>query len=148
MSAPAGLFDGSGLAKSGVICYNTMDQKNKKPAARAGEDGMEDLLLQEARERGLADERGLYLAANVVADGKQLGRVWAFLNGSLLYLAELEFPAGLGDALLAVELRGAKATVQRFLVPLSLSLDTPQGRFEFKGFRGAKEWLAAVLAAC
>ena len=109
---------------------------------------MEDLLLQEARERGLADERGLYLAANVVADGKQLGRGWAFLNGSLLYLAELEFPAGLGDALLAVELRGAKATVQRFLVPLSLSLDTPQGRFEFKGFRGAKEWLAAVLAAC
>ena len=120
MSAPAGLFDGSGLAKSGVICYNTMDQKNKKPAARAGEDGMEDLLLQEARERGLADERGLYLAANVVADGKQLGRVWAFLNGSLLCLAELEFPAGLGDALLAVELRGAKATVQRFLVPIGL----------------------------
>ena len=69
-----------------------MDQKNKTPAARAGEDGMEDLLLQEARERGLADERGLYLAANVVADGKQLGRVWAFLNGSLLCLAELEFP--------------------------------------------------------
>ena len=47
-----------------------------------------------------------------------------------------------------MELRGAKASVQCFLVPLSLSLDTPQGRFEFKGFRGAKEWLAAVLAAC
>jgi hypothetical protein len=109
---------------------------------------MEDLLLQEARERGLADERGLYIAANVFIDGKQLGRVWAFLNGSLLYLAELELPAGLGEALRALELRGAKASVQRFLVPIGLSLDTPQGRFEFKGFRGAKEWLAAVLAAC
>ena len=52
------------------------DGSKKQKARGAGGGGaMEDLLLQEARERGLADERGLYLAANVVADGKQLGRV-------------------------------------------------------------------------
>ncbi len=104
--------------------------------------------METARERGLADERGLYLAANVFADGKQLGRVWAFLNGTLLTLAELDFPAGLGKSLRVVELRGAKAQVTRFLVPLALTLDTPQGRFEFKGFRDAKQWLAAEEAAC
>ena len=55
---------------------------------------MKDPILETARERGLADERGLYLAANVFADGKQLGRVWAFLNGTLLTPAELDFPCG------------------------------------------------------
>lgn len=108
----------------------------------------QDPILEEARARGLADERGLYLAANVFADGKQLGRVWVFLNGSLLTLAELDFPAGLGKSLRVVELSGAKAEVKRFLVPLALTLDTPQGRFEFKGFRDAKDWLTAVAAAC
>ncbi len=109
---------------------------------------MNDPVLEEARERGLVDGRGLYLAANVFADGKQLGRVWAFLNGSLLTLAELDFPAGLGKSLRVIELSGAKAEVRRFLIPLSLTLDSPQGRFEFRGFRDAKQWLAAVEAAC
>lgn len=109
---------------------------------------MNDPVLEEARERGLVDGRGLYLAANVFADGKQLGRVWAFLNGSLLTLAELDFPAGLGKSLRVVELSGAKAEVRRFLVPLSLTLDSPQGRFAFKGFRDAKQWLAAVEETC
>ena len=109
---------------------------------------MKDPILEEARERGLADERGLYIAANVFADGVQLGRVWVFLNETKLYLAELELPAGLGQSLRVIELAGAKPTVTRFLVPLVLTLESPQGRFEFKGFRGAKQWLAAVEAAC
>lgn len=109
---------------------------------------MKDPILEEAREQGLVDGRGLYIAANVFADGKQLGRVWVFLNGTKLVLAELEFPAGLGRSLRVVELTGAKAEVRRFLVPLSLTLDSPQGRFEFRGFRDAKQWLAAVEAAC
>lgn len=108
---------------------------------------MEDLLLREARERGLADRRGLYLAANVFADGTQLGRVWVFLNGTKLFLAELEFPAGLGKGLRVIELRGARPELQRFLLPIRLTLHTSQGRFEFTGFRGAKAWLAAVLEA-
>lgn len=106
---------------------------------------MNDPILREARERGLADERGLYIAANVFADGRQLGRVWVFLNEDKLYLAELEFPAGLGESLRVLELPGARAAVTRFLVPLALRLESPQGVFEFKGFRGAKAWLAAVL---
>ena len=109
---------------------------------------MKDPILEAALERGLVDERGLYIAANVFADGKQLGRVWAFLNGSLLYLAALEFPAGLGESLRVLELRGAKTTLARFLVPLSLRLETAQGVYEFKGFRGAGAWLAAVEEAC
>ena len=109
---------------------------------------MKDLLLEEARERGLADERGLYIAANVFDGETQLGRVWVFLNETKLYLAELLFPAGLGESLRVVELAGAKAQVTRFLVPLALTLETAQGRFEFKGFRDAKQWLAAVEAAC
>lgn len=108
----------------------------------------QDPILEEARERGLADERGLYIAANVFVDGKQLGRVWVFLNGTLLTLAELEFPAGLGESLRVIELSGAKAEVTRFLVPLALKLESPQGRFEFRGFRDAKDWLAAVETAC
>lgn len=109
---------------------------------------MKDPILEEARERGYLDERGLYIAANVFADGKQLGRVWVFLNGTKLVLAELDFPAGLGKSLRVVELSGAKAEVTRFFVPLVLNLESPQGRFEFKGFRDAKQWLAAVEAAC
>ncbi len=108
---------------------------------------MEDYLLQEAQARGIVDDRGLYLAANVFADGTQLGRVWAFLNGTKLFLAELEFPAGLGKSLQVIELRGARPELQRFLLPLRLTLNTPQGRFEFTGFRGAKAWLNAVLEA-
>ena len=107
-----------------------------------------DPILQEARERGLADERGLYIAANAVVDGKQLGRVWVFLNETKLVLAELEFPAGLGKGLLVIELSGARAEVTRFLIPLALKLESPQGRFEFTGFRDAKQWLAAVESAC
>ena len=76
---------------------------------------MNDPILQEALERGLADKRGLYIS-----------------------------PAGLGESLRVIELPGAKAAVQRFLVPLSLRLESPQGVFEFKGFRDAKAWLAAV----
>ena len=109
---------------------------------------MEDMILKEARERGLVDGRGLYIAANVFADGKQLGRVWVFLNETKLILAELDFPAGLGKSLRVVELSGAKAEVTRFLFPLALKLKSPQGCFEFKGFRDAKQWLAAVEAAC
>lgn len=109
---------------------------------------MNDPILEEARARGLVDRRGLYLAANVFADGKQLGRVWVFLNETKLYLAELIFPAGLGDALRVIELRGASPSVLRFLVPLALTLETAQGRYEFKGFRGARQWLAAVEEAC
>ena len=109
---------------------------------------MKDPILEEARERGLVDERGLYIAANVFADGKQLGRVWVFLNETKLVLAELEFPAGLGRSLRVIELTGAKTEVLRFLVPLALTLESPQGRFEFKGFRDAKQWLAAVEEAC
>jgi hypothetical protein len=109
---------------------------------------MEDPLWKEALARGLADGRGLYIAANVFADGAQLGRVWAFLNGTTLVLAELIFPAGLGEELRRVELRGGRAEVKRFLVPISLSLETQEGCFEFKGFRDAKAWLAAVEAAC
>ena len=109
---------------------------------------MKDPIMEEAQERGYLDERGLYIAANVFADGKQLGRVWVFLNGTKLVLAELDFPAGLGKSLRVVELAGAKAEVVRFLVPLALKLESPQGRFEFKGFRDAKQWLAAVEAAC
>ena len=109
---------------------------------------MKDPILEEALARGLADARGLYIAANVFADGKQLGRVWVFLNGTKLFLAELDFPAGLGESLQVIELAGARAEVTRFLVPLALTLDTNQGRFEFKGFRDAKQWLAAVEAAC
>ena len=109
---------------------------------------MEDALLKEARALGYADERGLYIAVNAYADGLQLGRVWAFLNETKLVLAELEFPAGLGKALRVVELAGARTELTRFLVPLVLKLDTPQGRFEFRGFRDAKQWLAAVEAAC
>ena len=108
---------------------------------------MKDPVLEEALERGIADERGLYIAVNVFADGKQLGRVWAFLNGTLLYLATLEYPARLGESLRAVELRGAKTTLTRFLVPLALRLETAQGVYEFKGFRGARTWLAAVEEA-
>lgn len=108
---------------------------------------MKDPILEEALERGLADERGLYIAANVFADGKQLGRVWAFLNGSLLYLAALELPAGLGESLRVLELRGARVALTRFLIPLALRLETAQGVYEFKGFRDAKAWLAAVEAA-
>ena len=108
---------------------------------------MEDYLLQEARERGIVDDRGLYLAANVFADGTQMGRVWAFLNGTKLFLAELEFPAGLGKSLRVIELRGAKPELKRFLLPIRLTLNTPQGRFEFTGFRDAKAWLAGVLEA-
>ena len=108
---------------------------------------MKDPILEEALERGIADERGLYIAANVFADGKQLGRVWAFLNGTLLYLATLEYPARLGESLRAVELRGAKTTLTRFLVPLALRLETAQGVYEFKGFRDARTWLAAVEEA-
>ena len=109
---------------------------------------MKDPVLEEALARGLADGRGLYIAANVFADGKQLGRVWVFLNETKLVLAELEFPAGLGKSLRVIELRGAKTEVVRFLVPLGLKLESPQGRFEFKGFRDAKQWLAAVEEAC
>ena len=109
---------------------------------------MEDTLLMEALDRGLADERGLYIAANVFADGVQLGRVWAFLNGTKLTLAELVFPAGLGAELRRVELRGGRTAVKRFLIPISLTLETEAGRFEFKGFRDAKPWLAALEAAC
>ena len=109
---------------------------------------MEDLLLKEAKARGMADRRGLYIAANVLVDGVQLGRVWAFLNGTQLYLAELELPAGLGMGLRLIELRGARLTVKRVLVPVTLTLETGQGVFEFRGFRGAKQWLAAVEAAC
>ena len=109
---------------------------------------MEDVILKEARERGLVDGRGLYIAANVFADGKQLGRLWVFLNETKLVLAELEFPAGLGKSLRVLELSGARAEVTRFLVPLALKLESPQGRFEFKGFRDAKQWLSAVEAAC
>ena len=109
---------------------------------------MKDPILEEARERGYLDERGLYIAANVFADGKQLGRVWAFLNETKLVLAELDFPAGLGKSLRVIELSGAKAEVTRFLVPLALMLESPQGRFEFKGFRDAKPWLAAVEEVC
>ena len=109
---------------------------------------MNDPILEEAREGGLVDERGLYIAANVFADGKQLGRVWVFLNGTKLTLAELIFPAELGRSLRVIELSGAQAEVTRFLVPLSLTLRSPQGRFEFKGFRDAKQWLAAVEEAC
>lgn len=109
---------------------------------------MEDTLLMEALDRGLADERGLYIAANVFADGVQLGRVWAFLNGTELILAELAFPAGLGAELRRVELRGGRTAVKRFLIPISLTLETEAGRFEFKGFRDAKPWLAALEAAC
>jgi hypothetical protein len=109
---------------------------------------MNDPVLEEARERGLVDGRGLYLAANVFADGTQLGRVWVFLNGTQLFLAELELPAGLGKALRVIELRGGKTELTRFLLPISLRLDTAQGSFEFKGFRDAKKWLAAVEAAC
>ena len=105
---------------------------------------MNDPILQEALERGLADKRGLYISANVFADGGQLGRVWAFLNEDKLYLAELEFPAGLGESLRVIELPGARAAVTRFLVPLVLRLESPQGVFEFKGFRDARAWLAAV----
>ena len=109
---------------------------------------MEDKLLKEARARGYADHRGLYIAANVVEDGKPLGRVWAFLNGTVLTLAELEFPAGLGLGLRALELEGTKAEVTRFVVPLSLRLETAQGSLVFQGFRGAKAFLAAVEEAC
>lgn len=109
---------------------------------------MEDLLLKEAKALGYVDERGLYVAANVFAEGKQLGRVWVFLNETKLILAELEFPAGLGKALRVVELAGVKAEITRFLVPLVLKLESPQGRFEFRGFRDAKQWLAAVEEAC
>ncbi len=109
---------------------------------------MKDPILEAALERGIADERGLYIAANVFADGKQLGRVWVFLNETKLILAELEFPAGLGKALRVVELAGVKAEITRFLVPLVLKLESPQGRFEFRGFRDAKQWLAAVEEAC
>ena len=109
---------------------------------------MKDPIMEEAQERGYLDGRGLYIAANVFADGKQLGRVWVFLNETKLVLAELDFPAGLGKSLRVVELAGAKAEVVRFLVPLALKLESPQGRFEFKGFRDAKQWLAAVEAAC
>ena len=109
---------------------------------------MKDPILEEARELGYLDERGLYIAANVFADGKQLGRVWAFLNETKLVLAELDFPAGLGKSLRVIELSGAEAEVTRFLVPLALKLESPQGRFEFKGFRDAKPWLAAVEEAC
>ena len=109
---------------------------------------MKDPIKDEAQARGYLDERGLYVAANVFADGKQLGRVWVFLNETKLVLAELDFPAGLGKALRVVELTGAKAEVRRFLVPLALTLESPQGVFEFKGFRDAKPWLAAVEAAC
>lgn len=109
---------------------------------------MKDPILEEARARGMADERGLYIAANVLADGAQLGRVWAFLNGTRLYFAELELPAGLGRGIRLIELAGAKLRVRRVLVPVTLTIETGQGRFEFRGFRGAKEWLAAVEAAC
>ena len=109
---------------------------------------MKDPILEEALERGLADRRGLYIAANVFADGRQLGRVWVFLNETKLFLAELNFPAGIGESLRVIELTGARAEVVRFLVPLALRLESPQGRFEFKGFRDAKQWLAAVEAAC
>lgn len=109
---------------------------------------MDDPVLNEAKARGMADGRGLYIAANVFADGKQLGRVWAFLNKTELYLAELKLPAGLGMGLRLVDLRGAKAEIKRVLVPVSLTLDTAQGRFELKGFRGAKQFLEAVEQTC
>ena len=38
--------------------------------------------------------------------------------------------------------------MKRFLIPISLTLETEAGRFEFKGFRDAKPWLAALEAAC
>ncbi|MBQ6159457.1 MAG: hypothetical protein IJK24_00775 [Oscillospiraceae bacterium] len=109
---------------------------------------MEDNLLKEARARGYADQRGLYISASVAVDEKPLGRVWAFLNGSVLTLAELEFPAGLGLGLRSVELGGAKAEVKRFLIPFSLRLETAQGCLSFQAFRGAKAFLAAVETAC
>ena len=109
---------------------------------------MEDLLLKEAREKGLADERGLYIACNVVRDGAALGRVWAFLKETRIFLCDLEFPAGLGRVLQTLELEGARAEVVRFLIPVALILDTQQGHFELRGFRDAKKFLEAVREIC
>ncbi|MBQ1679326.1 MAG: hypothetical protein II062_07345 [Oscillospiraceae bacterium] len=109
---------------------------------------MNDPVLNEAKVRDMVDGRGLYISANVFADGRQLGRVWAFLNKTELYLAELELPAGLGMGLRLVDLRGARLSVKRVLIPVSLTLDTAQGRFEFRGFRGAKQFLAALEEVC
>ena len=108
---------------------------------------MEDKLLTQARAQGLADERGLYIACNAVKDGRPLGRVWAFLKGTRLHFCELEFPAGLGRTLAAAELAGARAEITRFLVPTGMILDTAQGRYELRGFRGEKAFLAAVTEA-
>ena len=109
----------------------------------------ENAFMQQLKELGLVDDRQLYVASEIMDTRGNSGRAWAFLNGTVLSLYALEFPAGLGEHVATLELKGARvAKASAFLFAPSLTLECGGGVYKMRNFNMPKQWIAAVREAC
>lgn len=109
----------------------------------------ENLLLKQAKEMGLIDDREVAVGANITCTNGNRGRGWVFLNGTVLSIYEPVGFTGLGDHVETLDLRAARFVKgSTFVLNTTLKLEYAGHAYTFKDFTIAKKFIEAVKEAC
>ncbi len=109
----------------------------------------ENQFLKNAHLRGLIDEREIALAADVTCTNGNSGRVWFFLNGSVLSLYEFAGFTDIGNLVEAIDLKDAKFIKgSSFVLYSVLKFQYNGNTYSMQGFAQAKRVVEAIKSAC
>ena len=109
----------------------------------------ENLLLKQAKEMGLIDDREVAVCANITCTNGNRGRGWVFVNGGVLSIYEPVGFTGLGEHVETLELKNARFIKgSSFVLNTTLKLEYAGHTYVFKDFTIAKKFIEAVREVC
>lgn len=109
----------------------------------------ENLFMKNAREMGLIDDREIAFAADVACTNGNRGRVWFFLNGTVMNLYAMAGLADLGAHVETLDLKVAHFVKgSSFVLHTTMKLEYSGHTYSFQGFAQAKKVIEAVKDAC
>lgn len=109
----------------------------------------ENIFMNNAREKGLVDEREIAVVADITCTNGNSGRAWVFLNGSMLQLYEVVGFADIGEHIEALDLKNAEVLkASSFALYTFLKLKCNGQTYSLKGFAQAKKVIDAVKESC
>ena len=109
----------------------------------------ENLFMKNAKEMNLIDHREIAFCADVICSNGNSGRVWFFLNGSVMRLYTMAGLTALGELVETLDLKNARFIKgSSFVLHTTMKLECGGHTYAFQGFAQAKKVIEAVKASC
>lgn len=109
----------------------------------------ENVNLKQWKELGLVDDRGIAVVADISCTNGNGGRAFVFINGTTMYIHELQGFSNVGQRVETLDLTKAKFVKScSFILASSLILVYGLHRYKFENFGIAKQFIGAAREAC